>query len=470
MEPAPLIGRDEMNLAEFPITLLADYAPKHEKTLCFRGGNGQLTVTGSDAYGLPTALDADVIVALIYLTKLRNNFQDVKVNFSRYELLKLLNWPDKGSSYNRLDQALNRWAGVLLVYDKCWWNNKTKRYVSAKMHILESVVITEPGQARGGQSNLPLSTFTWNKTFIESCQADNLRQLDLDEYFSLKSAISKRLYRFLGKRFYVQAEWSFDLAEIAFDRVGLSRSYTDAGKIKEKLQPAIAELERIGFLKPLSRGERYSRVDRGQWTVCLARPSAALATPPVTDMPAQAEAMPPAPATNATQALAAELVSRGVTAKVAAELVLRQQAETIQAKIDVFDWMTEKQDKRLAKSPAGYLVKSITDDYAAPKGFVSRAERERQAEAKRQAERKAAEARRRQSEEEERAEAERKAIDAYWQSLTPEQQDALDADSRTQADPEALALENGPFKQMGQLIRRHEYIRQLLKNRQPEPV
>ena len=47
----------------------------------------------------------------------------------------------------------------------------------------------------------------------------------------------------LGKRFYVQGDWTFDLNEIAFDRVGLSRSYTDAGKIKEKLQPAIDELE-----------------------------------------------------------------------------------------------------------------------------------------------------------------------------------------------------------------------------------
>ena len=175
LEPASLVGRDEMNLAEFPIALLADFAPKGEKTLYFEGGNGRLTVTGSDAYGLPTALAADVIVALIYLTKLRNDFQDVKVNFSRYELIKLLNWPDKGSSYNRLDQALNRWGGVWLVYDKCWWNNKTKRYVSAKMHILESVVITEPGKTCGGQSQLLLSTFTWNKTFIESCQADNLR-------------------------------------------------------------------------------------------------------------------------------------------------------------------------------------------------------------------------------------------------------------------------------------------------------
>ena len=279
LEPASLVGRDEMNLAEFPIALLADFAPKGEKTLYFEGGNGRLTVTGSDAYGLPTALAADVIVALIYLTKLRNDFQDVKVNFSRYELIKLLNWPDKGSSYNRLDQALNRWGGVWLVYDKCWWNNKTKRYVSAKMHILESVVITEPGKTCGGQSQLLLSTFTWNKTFIESCQADNLRQLDLDTYFSLNSAISKRLYRFLGKRFYLRGDWTFDLHEIAFERVGLSRSYADAGKIKEKLQPAIAELERIGFLKPLGRNDRYTRIDRGQWSIRLARQSPALAAP-----------------------------------------------------------------------------------------------------------------------------------------------------------------------------------------------
>ena len=199
----PLIGRDELNLAEFPIALIADRAPAGQKTLYFEDRHGRLTVTGSDAYGLPSAIDADVIVALIYLNKHRTGFSDVNVNLSKYELIKLLNWPDDGTYYRRLDLSLNRWAGVLLVYDKCWWNNKTKRYASAKMHILESVVFAEPdSRTRDHQSHLPLSTFTWNKTFIESCQADNLRQLDLDTYFSLNSAISKRLYRFLGKRFY----------------------------------------------------------------------------------------------------------------------------------------------------------------------------------------------------------------------------------------------------------------------------
>jgi Replication initiator protein A len=89
--PASRIGRDEMNLAEFPIALLADRVPRGQKTLYFEDRHGRLTVTGSDAYGLPTATDTDVIVALIYLTKLRNDFAEVNVNFSKYEIINLLN-------------------------------------------------------------------------------------------------------------------------------------------------------------------------------------------------------------------------------------------------------------------------------------------------------------------------------------------------------------------------------------------
>ena len=451
--PISLVGRDEMNLAELPIALLADRIPKGQKTLYFEDKHGRLTITGSDAYGLPTAVDSDVIVALIYLTKQRNNFTDVKVNFSRYELIKLLNWPDDGGFYKRLDQSFNRWTGVMMVYDKCWWDNKTKKYVSAKMHILESVVIAEPGGKNlSGQSDLPFSTFTWNKTFIESCQADNLRQLNLDTYFSLKSAISKRLYRFLGKRFYQQSDCTFDLNEIAFDRVGLSRNYErNAGKIKEKLQPAIDELETIGFLRPLNRDDRYRRIDRGQWTIRLTRQSPALIASPLT-LPA---APPP---------LVMELAKRGVSDKTAADLVAKHPAETIRLKIEVFDWLVEKQDKRVAKSPEGYLVKSITDDYKTPKGFTSAADRQKRQEATRQQQQADTEERRRKQEVDAQARREKELISGYWDSLSKEQQAAHDDGAIAQADAEALKLiEPGPMKRFGMTLLRDGYTRKLLE-------
>ena len=61
-------GKDELNLAEFPLCALGDRRDPTQKTLLFedtiwdgtRHVPRQLTITGSDAYGLPTALDDEV--------------------------------------------------------------------------------------------------------------------------------------------------------------------------------------------------------------------------------------------------------------------------------------------------------------------------------------------------------------------------------------------------------------------------
>src|SRR5262245_10794217 len=99
-EPRELIkqvgGRDELNLAEFPITLLTDRVAPGQKTIVFedrlfdRGAkewvDRKLTITGSDAHGLPTAVDDEILVALMQLTKLSNGFVKPQVHFTRYEL------------------------------------------------------------------------------------------------------------------------------------------------------------------------------------------------------------------------------------------------------------------------------------------------------------------------------------------------------------------------------------------------
>jgi hypothetical protein len=93
-------GRDELNLAEFPLTALSHRAPANVKKLVFTDrirdqGTGEfiarrLTVLASEEFGLPTSLDDDVLVGLIQLTKRSNNFSDRTVPFSRYALIELL--------------------------------------------------------------------------------------------------------------------------------------------------------------------------------------------------------------------------------------------------------------------------------------------------------------------------------------------------------------------------------------------
>jgi hypothetical protein len=133
----------------------------------------------------------------------------------------------------------------------------------------------------------------------------------------------------------------------------------------------------------------------------------------------------------------AELVSRGVTHKTAAELVEQKPAADIAVRLDVFDWLMERKDKRIEKSPAGYLVESIRGKYAAPKGFIPKAERQRRAEARQAQERAKVEQRRREHEQEARDQAERQAVDAYLQRLTPAERKALEAEALARASPEA---------------------------------
>ena len=101
----------------------------------------RLTITGSPKNGLPTALDDEVMVGLIQLTKRRNNFTDPKVTFSRYELIELLGWPQSGASYQRIEEALHRWVGVVLMYENAWWDNTAKSWVDETFHILDNVTL-----------------------------------------------------------------------------------------------------------------------------------------------------------------------------------------------------------------------------------------------------------------------------------------------------------------------------------------
>src|SRR3954454_7640682 len=173
-------GRDELTLAEFPITLLSDRVPKGCKTLVFEDRvfdrqhgevvTRKLTVTGGDAYGLPTAIDDEVLVALLQLTKL-DGFLEPKVRLSRYELLRILGWKDVGKNYQRIEEALNRWMGVTLYYEKAWWDNEAKAWVDAKFHILDNVQIRrkserEPPRRRGQFGPYP-PWFKWNEVVFK---------------------------------------------------------------------------------------------------------------------------------------------------------------------------------------------------------------------------------------------------------------------------------------------------------------
>ena len=134
--------------------------------------------------------------------------------------------------------------------------------------------------------------------------------------------------------------------------------------------------------------------------------------------------------------LEAELIGRGITPAMAGDLVRDHGEEKIRAQIEHLDWLTETKPGKVA-DPAAWLVAAIRNGHAAPKGFVSKAERQRREEARQAREREKAEQRRRQREQEARDRAIREEVDAYLKRLTPAERKALEAEALARAGPEA---------------------------------
>lgn len=277
-------GRDEMNLVEFPLTLLTEKTIPGQNALRWEDDileNGRMVhreviVTGSPEWGLPTAKDEDILIGLLQLTKAKHDFSDATVHFTRLELIDLLDWPNHHWSYSRLAQSFERWRAVSISYKQAWRDNRNRQWTNRTgFGLIDSFELTDA--RRAGTATVALegkSWFRWNGYLFDSFRAGFLKKLDYGVYKGLDSQIAKRLYRYLDKQFYGPARQrlDFDLRVLACEHLGLSRNY-DTAQIRRKLQPAIEELEAIGFLGILDAAERFRKIGWGKWKVTFGRKS-----------------------------------------------------------------------------------------------------------------------------------------------------------------------------------------------------
>jgi hypothetical protein len=308
-----------------------------------------------------------------------------------------------------------------------------------------------------------------NDVFIQVINGAMTRPLDYDYLRSLPPA-PQRFYELLSYQMYATLKWDRPRAKLVYSELcahAPQTRYFDWERVRSQMNKVHRPHRESGYIikvdfqqitddegqpdwimlyqpGPKAKAEYRAFTKRGGPEVLEIEP---LEPPPVADLD--------------VSELEAELIRRGITPAAAGELVREHPEEKIHTHIERLDWLAEK--KKSIDDPAAYLASAIRNDYAAPKGFVSKAERQRRLEAKQAKERKDAEERRQQQEEKARERAEQQAIDAYWASLTPKQQAAIDA----QADAEMLAMEEGPIRRMGLHIHRADYIRRLLSNRDP---
>src|SRR5436309_2589540 len=125
-------GRDEMNLADFPISALQRQQPsdadgrkrdrlEFEATrydpVSHQRVRQRVTLTSSARDGLPTPADEHVILALLYVAKHSNNFTEATVYFAPSQMFDVMGWSANGRSYTRLRDVLRRLKSLTIRYE-----------------------------------------------------------------------------------------------------------------------------------------------------------------------------------------------------------------------------------------------------------------------------------------------------------------------------------------------------------------
>jgi len=356
-------GKDELNLAEFPIAVVAESAQPGQLTLEFSDTindrstgaavERRVTVHGTEEWGLPAAQDDDVMVGLLQLCHIAG--WPKKICFTRYQLCKLLRWSVGGASYRRIYQALHRLSTTTYNYRYGWRDKANQEWIpSLVFSYIQSLKIHEADKP----TKSGLCEVTWSDDFHRSLETGNLKGLDFNRFVSLRSSIAKRLYRFLDKRFGIgMTRYSCDLRVLAFEKIGISRKYKDAAQIKRVLQSAIHELEAAGFLQQARPQNRYEKIQRGQWKIHFIRASQVSKKKKV--IPLQLANSP----------VEDKLIKLGIIPSEVKKFVAEYSVEYLEEKIDQFPFRDAK------TNPAGFLAESIRRDMPPPPNYLPQAER-----------------------------------------------------------------------------------------------
>ena len=208
------------------------------------------TVRGAAGLGLPSEFAERVLVALFYIGA-QSEFADRRLEFTPYQILKVLGHAPNGRNYKAVENALAQLHGVTVTSDKAWIEKKkdgTQKRVTTKrgFHIIDEYYLHYTDDDEDKEADT--SFIVWGSRIWRNLQAGYIRRLDVDFYYSLDLPLARRLFRFLDKvTNYKQEEpYAIDVFDLA-NKLGLAQCQY-ASQLKRPLAAAADELVQRGYL------------------------------------------------------------------------------------------------------------------------------------------------------------------------------------------------------------------------------
>ena len=257
----------ERNLEEYPLFELkarqrGSKARLFERVIEGEGGvslRQSWKVIPSGEYGMPGPLDQDVYLAVLQLLEERGGMpEDGELAFSLYELRKVLGWSDdSGGAYREIKDALVRIQLTGVQSSNAFYSAADEQLIADSFNVW-SVHFAQrkkrgTANSSGARTTQDRHVLRFHPIFIRNYEAQYLKGLDADFFWSLKMPLSKRLYRLIDLQRASGLSWRSDLFAVR-DQIPLDYPYPS--QIKRALKKAHAELEEKGFLSGVEYEEQ----------------------------------------------------------------------------------------------------------------------------------------------------------------------------------------------------------------------
>jgi hypothetical protein len=269
-----------------------------------------------EPYELPGTFDQDTWVAVQTLVNMRGGMPtDGKLSFSMYELLEIMGRPDNGQSYKELRESLQRLSATYIYSENAFYSKDIEKFETRGFNLWDIHFSQTLNKKLGRASEKHELEF--HSVVRRSFQAEYLKALDKDFYYSLSSRLAKRLYRLIDRKRRDDLIWSVPLERLK-QLLPLSESYRYPSKIKSVLKAAHGELQDKGFLLETSYEKAKNPAVRYRVSNEFVRRRS---------WPQAADASKTVPLSPSEEAAYRRLRQHGVWANVARQLVSQKGAE-----------------------------------------------------------------------------------------------------------------------------------------------
>jgi Replication initiator protein A len=199
-----------------------------------------------EPYELPGTFDQDAWVAVQTLVNMRGGMPaDGKLSFSLYELLEIMGRPDNGQNYKELRESLQRLSATYIYSENAFYSKDIEKFETRGFNLWD-VHFSQTVNKKVGRAS-EKHELEFHSVVRRSFQAEYLKTLDKDFYYSLSSRFAKRLYRLIDRKRQDNLSWSIPLERLK-QLLPLPVSYRYPSKIKTVLKTAHGELREQGFL------------------------------------------------------------------------------------------------------------------------------------------------------------------------------------------------------------------------------